>query len=204
MDGAGSTHKMNPFDQIRAPGAMVWRKPGQGLDFGFTAKGSQEGTGGSVAHIMAGIAYGKGVIAAEQYFGRINADTFTSFVHEHFASMFKKCPNLKGKLFLQDGDPSQNSCKARSAWDKIGARKFSIPTRSPDLNPIKNIFHIAKKKLHQDVLEMKIERKDFEEFSARVKKTLESVPVDIVDRTIRSMDKRIDLIVKRKRHRIRY
>ena len=55
---------MNPFDQIRAPGAMVWRKPGQGLDFGFTAKGSQEGTGGSVAHIMAGIAYGKGVIAA--------------------------------------------------------------------------------------------------------------------------------------------
>ena len=97
---------------------------------------------------MAGIAYGKGVIAAEQYFGRINADTFTSFVHEHFASMFKKCPNLKGKLFLQDGDPSQNSCKARSAWDKIGAGKFSIPTRSPDLNPMKNIFQIVKKKLH--------------------------------------------------------
>ena len=107
-------------------------------------------------------------------------------------------------MLLQHEDPSQNSCKARSAWDKIGARKFSIPIRSPDLNPIKNIFHIAKKKLHQDVLEMKIERKDFEEFSARVKKTLESVPVDIVDRTIRSMDKRIDLIVKRKRQRIRY
>ena len=157
-----------------------------------------------MAHIMAGIAYGKGVIAAEQYFGRINADTFTSFVHEHFASMFKKCPNLKGKLFLQDGDPSQNSCKARSAWDKIGARKFSIPTRIPDLNPIKNIFQIVKKKLHQDALEMKIDRKDFEEFSARVKKTLESVPVDVVGRTIRSMDKRIDLIVKRKRQRIRY
>ena len=54
---------MNPFDQTRASRAMVWRKPGQGLDFGFTAKGSHEGTRGSVAHFMAAIAYGKGVIA---------------------------------------------------------------------------------------------------------------------------------------------
>ena len=91
---------MNPFDQTRAPRAMVWRKPGQGLDFGFTAKESHEGTGESVAHIVVAIAYGKGVIAAEQYFGRINADTYSSFVHEHFASIFKKCPNPKGKLFL--------------------------------------------------------------------------------------------------------
>ena len=66
LDGASFIHKMNPFDQARAPRAMVWRKPGQGLDFGFTAKGSHEGTGGSVAHFMAAIAYGKGVIAAEQ------------------------------------------------------------------------------------------------------------------------------------------
>ena len=51
---------------------------------------------------------------------------------------------------------------------------------------------------------MKIEREDFDEFSARVKRTLESVPVDVVDRTTRSMDKRVDLIVKRKEQRIRY
>ena len=74
-----------------------------------------------------------------------------------FPSLFNKCPNPKGKLFLQDGYPSQNSCKARSAWDKIGARKFSIPARSADLNPIENIFHIVKKKLHQDVLENSID-----------------------------------------------
>ena len=111
LDGASFIHKMNPFDQARAPRAMVWRKPGQGLDFGFTAKGSHEGTGGSVAHFMAAIAYGKGIIAAEQSFGRINADTFSSFVSDYFASMFKKCPNRKRKLFSQDGDPSQNSCK---------------------------------------------------------------------------------------------
>ena len=110
--------------------------------------------------------------------------------------MFKICNNLKGKLFFHDGDPSQNSCKARSAWNKIGARKFSIPPRSPHFNPIENIFHIVKKKLHEDALEMIIEHEDFEEVSARVKTTLESVPVDVVDKTIRSMDKRMDLIIK--------
>ena len=51
---------MNPFDQVRAPRAMVWRKPGEGLDFGFTAKGSHEGTKGSVAHFMAAIAWKRG------------------------------------------------------------------------------------------------------------------------------------------------
>ena len=92
-------------------------KPGQRLGIAFTAKRSHKGTGGNVAHFMTAIGYGKGVIAAEQYFGRINADTFSSFFHENFASMYKKCPNLRRKLFLQDGCSLQISCKSRSAWD---------------------------------------------------------------------------------------
>ena len=54
---------------------MAWGKPAQGFDFGFTGKWIQEGTG-------------KGVIAAEQYHGRTNAEKFSSSVDEHFASMF--------------------------------------------------------------------------------------------------------------------
>ena len=81
---------------------------------------------------------------------------------------------------------------------------MSVPGRSPDLNPIENIFHIVKKKLQQDALEMIIEREDFDELSARAKTTMGSVPVDAADRTIRLKDKRIDLIVKRTRQRIRY
>ena len=98
LDGASFTHKMNPFDQARAPRAMAWRKPGQGFDFGFTGKGSHKGTGGTAAHFMAAIAYGKGVIAAEQYHGRINAEKFSSFVREHFASTFKKSATQGGNF----------------------------------------------------------------------------------------------------------
>ena len=204
LGGASFTHKMNPFDQARASRAMTWRKPGQGFDFGFTGKESHEGTGGTVAHFMAEIAYGKGVIAAEQYHGRINVEKFPSFVREHFASMFKKSANPRRKLFLQVGDPSQNSVKARSAWDKVGARKFTIPERIPDLNPIENIFHIVKRRFRQDALDQQITREGFAAFSARVKTTLETIPINVVDRTILSMGKRINEIIKRKGQRIKY
>lgn len=46
---------------------MTWRRPDQGPDFGFTAKGSHEGTGEGVSHLMAPIAYGKVVIATGQF-----------------------------------------------------------------------------------------------------------------------------------------
>ena len=73
---------------------MAWRRLDQGLDLGFTAKGSYEETGGSVSHFMAAIAYGKGVTAAEV------VELILSFIREHFATMFKKSPTLRGKLFL--------------------------------------------------------------------------------------------------------
>ena len=71
---------------------------------------------------------------------------------------------------------------------------------------MENIFHILQKKLQLVALEMKIERKDFEKSSAQVKKkkTLDSIPVDVMDKTIRSTNRRIDFIVKRQVQRIRY
>ena len=48
-------------------------------------------------------------------------------------------------MFVQDGDPSQNSKAAKTALSKIGAVQFSIPPRSPDLNPIENVFNQWKK-----------------------------------------------------------
>ena len=87
--GASFTQKTNPFKQARAPKAMAWKRPGQGFHFGFTRKGSQKDTGGTVAQFMTVIAYGKGESGAEQYHGRINAERFSSFVRDYFASMFK-------------------------------------------------------------------------------------------------------------------
>ena len=74
--GVSFTQKTNLFKRARTPKAMAWKRPGQGFDFGFTGKGSQKDTEGTVAQFMTVIAYGKGESGAEQYYGRINAKDF--------------------------------------------------------------------------------------------------------------------------------
>ena len=105
---------------------MTWRRPADGLSFQRTAKGSYEGTGGKVAHFLVAIAYGKRVILAEQYEGNMNGEKFSEFIREEFKVLFERSNNTKGKLFSQDGDPSQNSQKAKSYMDKVGARLFKF------------------------------------------------------------------------------
>ena len=86
----------------------------------------------------------------------------------------------------------------------MGGRKFSIPPRSPDLNPIENVFHLVKRKLNSDAIENNITQESFKEFSDRIRKTMENFPTSIIDNTIESMDKRISLIIKSKGQRIKY
>ena len=98
-----------------APRTMAWRCPSDGLSFGRTAKGSHEGSGGKVAHFICAMAYNKGMIMCEQYQGTLNGQKFATMVRKLFPDAFEKSANPKGKLFLQDGCPTQNSKKSRSA-----------------------------------------------------------------------------------------
>ena len=156
---------------------MAWRKPGQAFDFSYNGKWSHKGTGGNVSYFMEAIAYERCKIAVEQYHSRINAEKYSSFVCEQFINLFKK-------LLFQCGD---FSCIMvilhRKVWKLdlpgIGlAFKIYHSSRSPDLNPIENIFHIVKQRLHQDALDRQITREDFAVFFARVKTTLGLIPAD--------------------------
>ena len=99
-------------------------------------------------------------------------------------------------MFLQDGDPCQNSAIVRDAMKKIGVKVHSTPPRSPDINPIQNMFHLVDKKLHSDAIEKSITCESYKEFSARVKSAMENFHVDMIDRIIDTMPKRMRKIVK--------
>ena len=114
LDGAGFQHKNNPLDEAKSTKTMAWHRRNEGLDPFCTAKGSHVGSGGTVAHFIVAIAYNKGVILCEQYHGRINGEMFADFILKHFNETFEKSANPRGKFFLQDGDPSQNSKKKQS------------------------------------------------------------------------------------------
>ena len=204
LDGVGFTQKYNPHDQSLAPRTMAWRKPCGGLSFNQTAKGSHEGSGARTAHFIVAIAYSKGVILAEQYEGHLNGQKFANFVREQFPTLFQNNSNKKGKPFLQDRDPSQNSRKAQDAIAAVGARKFTIPARSPILNPIENVFHNVRKQLQDDARSKRITKETYPQFYARVKTTLLNYSSEIIDQTIISMDRRIDIVIKSKGQRIKY
>ena len=102
-----------------------------------------------------------------------------------------------------DGCPRQNSRVAMRAIEKAGAKVFKIPARSPDLNPIENFFNTITMKLDNDAVEKQITRESINEFSLRVKKTMQSFS-DQIDTIIESMDKRITAVIKVRGQRTKY
>ena len=56
--------------------------------------------------------------------------------------------------------------------DTVGVIKVSIPPRSLDFNPIENAFNFVKSELRTQAFEQNVNHETFEQFSARVLKTL--------------------------------
>ena len=123
---------------------------------------------------------------------------FTSIL----TACFKRSINPKSKLFIQDGDPSQNSKAARVKLEACGAKLIKIPPCSPDINPIENFFNLVEMKLDDDTEKQNITKESFEEFSARVKRTMLSFPADVINKTIGSSHKRMKDIITAKMSQI--
>ena len=117
--------------------------------------------------------------------------------------LFENSSKPQKKLFLQNGDPSQNSLKAKNAIFDISARMFSILSRIPDTNPIENLFHLMKKKMNRDALEQNITEESYQQFFDSIKETILNFPVATIDNIIDSMDKRMSMIIKKKGQRLR-
>ena len=66
--------------------------------------------------------------------------------------LLKKKQQSKRKNLSSDGDSSQNSRKANNVMHKMEAKKFNISARSPDINPIENLFNYVRTKFYEESL----------------------------------------------------
>ena len=139
----------------------------------------------------------------DQY-NKLDGPYFKDLVLREFPQMFKKARKGRSRLWLQDGDPSQNSAAAKTAMRSIRAKLLSIPARSPDLNLIENLFHLVKNQLNNDAIVQNIKKENFQEFSAQVQSTILNFDNIVIDKIIESMSNRVELVVNRKGKRIRY
>lgn len=203
-DGVSFVHKTNPSAYAKSDRTRSWRRKDEGLNIHCTAKAKKEGSGGSVAKFMVSIAYGKGTIGVHQYFGQINGEMYAEIVRKTFPDLYERSANPTGRYFVQDNDPSQNSAVAKEALTEVRASQFKIPARSPDLNPIENIFHIVNKQIKLDAKKFHIQKETFSQFSHRCKKVLENFPMATIDKTIASMHRRILAVIKLKGQRTKY
>lgn len=203
LDGVSFVHKKNPASSTAGMKSRVWRKKGEGLQ--FTAKGSKDLAGGRRLHLIVAIAYGKGVVLKEDY-EKMNGSFFANFIRDHFNIAFARAgPKRNGqRLFLMDNDPSQRSMAAKIALEEISAELHEIPPRSPDLNVIESVFHQLRRFLEEEAISENITSETFEQFRDRVLRTLQTFPVALVDRTISSMNKRIDAVISSKGYRTKY
>ena len=91
-----------------------------------------------------------------------------------------------------------------SALKEIECELHQIPARSPDVNPIENVFHIVKTTLEKEAIDLQIRKESFDEFNNRVLRCFDNLDMSILDRTIESMPKRIEAILASKGKRIKY
>ena len=202
LDAAGWVHKTRPSQSIRTGRTRTWKRADESLSLHCTAKGRKEGVNGTMAKFFVAIAHGKGVVGCTQYSGQMNGIKFAEIVEKNFPKWIKKTVDPTVRVFLQDGDPSQVSQVANIEWKKLGFESYTIPARSPDLNPIENFFHLIGKKLKEEA--QNLEKENYTAFCQRVKRTILNFDQEIIDRTIESMPRRLQAVIKRKGTRTKY
>ena len=202
LDGTGFVYKTNPFDEATSPKAREWRLPGEALSRGCTSKGAKEGK--KQLRFMVCMSYGKGVIKCVRYAGRINSEKFTHFLNAHLDDAISKSCNPKARRLLMDGCPVQNSKTSRAVLDNLNVKVVEIPARSPDVNPIENLFNLVGVALKEQTIAQQITRETEEEFEKRVVDLLMLFPAERIDKIVDTMSGRIDLIIKSRGQRIRY
>ena len=204
LDGVSFRHNHKPYEDALCANGKVWRKSNEGLK--YTSKGSKNLPGGRSLHLLVGISHSTGVVLAEEY-EKMNGPWFAKFVQATLQKVLMDCAVLKGKeklLLVMDNDPSQRIMVAKDALQGIAAELVEIQARSPDLNPIENIFHNIKRSLREDALKRKIIREDFESFKQRVLSTLLQYDGSVIDRTIETMTLRLQRSAKSGGYRATY
>ena len=112
---------------------------------------------------------------------------FATFIKMTLTRLFMKTDKGINRLWIQDGDPSQNSSMARSDMRRANSTLIKLPPRSPDLNCIENLFPIVRRILKKQALERGIKRESLKQFKARVTAAILSIPVRTINHIIGSM-----------------
>ena len=201
VDGVGFEYKSNPFEHAKSLGSREWRMASEGLKLNCTSKGRKEGK--TTVQFIVGMTYEEGVVLCVPMTQRISGQYYAEIIRDHVKDALRRSGKTS-KRILQDGDPSQNSKLARKELFKQNIRLFSIPPRSPDLNPIENLFNQVRLKIKADSLSKQLQKESKVEFIERVRGLLTGFDKNRINNLILSMPKRVQMVFDKKGIRVKY
>ena len=73
---------------------------------------------------------------------------------------------------------------AKKAMREVNSDLFSIPTRSPDINPIENFFNLVRRRLEKVATTMEITKDTYDEFESRVNWTMSDLPLSSINKQL--------------------
>ena len=135
---------------------------------------------------------------------KMDANYFSSFIDQNFNTIFVQSGRGSSQLWLQDGDPSQNSKAACEAMGRYHSELLKILPQSPDLMPIENIFNLASRTFKKDALQQGITPESYDEFCNKVERTICSISQGMINKRIQAMNGRIADIIRNNDKRLKY
>ena len=199
IDIVGYEWKLNPMDKALTPKSRSWRQRKQGLQ--LTTKGEKEGA--ENIRFLVGIGYNKGVPVVHQILkgtSKLDGNHYADIINSKILNPYLK----PTRLVVQDKCPVQNSLVAKKAFSGQKIKLVHIPSKSPDINVIENLFNISKNMLAKEAIEKKITKESRSQFAARITNHLKSFSTTSVNKLIDTLPNRMDLMKKNKGTRLRY
>jgi transposase len=112
---------------------------------------------------------------------RVNAESYRRTLADHLIPIIPD-----GKVFMQDGAPAHSAKLTREFLQESGVQTVPWPAKSPDLNPIENLWGIMKSRIRVET-----------------KADVEDLEIAIIDAWNEVSDEEIDALVKSFPHRVR-
>lgn len=155
----------------------------------FTPKGCKDLAGGRRLKLIVAIAYGKGMVLKEAY-----EKWMGGFFHSLIGKILTSRLGQKemGNDFSWWTMIPVNGATSQRVLENIEAELHEIPARSPHINFIESIFHLLRMDLEGEAIFENVTSETFEQFRDLVFRSLERLPVDLIDRTIESMNNTAD------------